>query len=185
LLLNLIKAMSFEQIAPRNRSTYVEALYAQNVAFVEDKYPPEVLLGHVAVANRLIVEKNFDLMASNEKFTIQYEGFSSESSTSMLDFFPGLKRWMFIELLDVAGNDLIYKIASKFLEVPYEYRCGWPDITMWKDKELKFVEVKAPGDNLRDSQKKIFADFAKPLGMEFILVGVSDANEYQSYPLGQ
>lgn len=176
LLLNLIKAMSFEKISPRNRSTYIEALYAQNVVFEDDKFSPEALLGRVAVADKITVEKNFDLMTSREKFTIQYDGFSSASSTSMLDFFPSLNRWMFVELLDVAGNKLMHSIASKFIESPYEYRRGWPDITMWKNNKLEFVEVKAPGDRLQDSQKKIFSNFAKPLGLNFTLVDVCDAD---------
>ncbi len=174
LILNLIKAMSFEKIAPRNRSTYVEALYAQNVAFEEDRFSPEALLDRVAIADVRTVEKNFDLMASREEVAIKYEGLSSTSSTSMLDFFPGLERWMFVELLGVAGNELIHSIASKFMKAPYEYRRGWPDLTIWKDNELKFVEVKAPGDKLRDSQKKIISVFAKPLRLNFILAGVRE-----------
>lgn len=177
LILNLIKAMSFERVAPRNRSTYVEALYAQNVAFEEDRFSPKVLLDRVAIADVCTVGKNFDLMASREKIAIQYEGNSSASSTSMLDFFPGLERWMFVELLCVAGNELMHSIASKFIEAPYEYRRGWPDLTIWKGKELKFVEVKSPGDKVRDSQKRIISDFAKPFGLNFILAGVSDAND--------
>ncbi|MGH8497256.1 MAG: VRR-NUC domain-containing protein [Methylococcales bacterium] len=92
----------------------------------------------------------------------------------MLDFFPGLERWMFVELLDVAGNKLMHSIANKFIEAPYEYRRGWPDITMWKNGELRFVEVKAPGDKVRDSQKKIITEFSKPLGLSFFLAGVRD-----------
>ncbi|MGH8556402.1 MAG: hypothetical protein ACRESZ_02850 [Methylococcales bacterium] len=70
LILNLIKAMSFEKIAPRNRATYVEAVYAENVAFDEDRFSPEVLLAHVATADRRTVERNFDLMASRKTLTI-------------------------------------------------------------------------------------------------------------------
>jgi hypothetical protein len=174
LVLNLIKAMSFDKIAPRNRSTYIEALYAQNVAFDEDRFPPEALLGRVAAADRRTVEKNFYVMASRETLTVQYDGFSSTSSTSMLDFFPGLECWMFVELFEVAGNKLMHDIASKFMQAPYEYRRGWPDITMWKDGELRFIEVKAPGDKVRDSQKKIITEFSKPLRLNFSLAGVTD-----------
>lgn len=172
LLLNLIKAMSFPSIPARNRSTYVEAIYAQNVAFAEDRFSVERLLAQVARADKPTVEKNFDLMASRDTLTVQYEGFTSTSSTSMLDFFPGLERWMFAELLDVAGNRLLHEIASKFSEAPYDYRRGWPDITMWKNGELRFVEVKAPGDKLHESQRTIIGTFAKPLGLKFSLVGV-------------
>ncbi len=174
LLLNLIKAMSFKNVAPRNRATYIEALYAQNVAFSEDRFSVARLLEQVANADRHVVESNFDLMASRETLVVQYEGFSSASSTSMLDFFPGLERWMFVELLAVAGNALLHRIASKFAQAPYEYRRGWPDITMWRSDELRFVEIKAPGDRLHESQRTIINEFAKPLGLHFSLAGVYD-----------
>lgn len=176
LILNLIKAMSFEQIAPRNRSTCIEALYAQNVAFDEDRFSPEELLNNVAKADARTIERNFDLMASRENISYKYEGISFTSSTSMLDYFPGLERWMFIELFKVTGNELIYNIASKFIQAPYEYRRGWPDLTIWRDNELKFVEVKAPGDKLQNSQKVIIENFAKPFGLNFVLAGVIETN---------
>jgi hypothetical protein len=66
----------------------------------------------------------------------------------------------------------MHRIASKFAQAPYEYRRGWPDITMWKGSELRFVEVKAPGDKLQQSQKTIVNEFAKPLGLNFSLGGV-------------
>jgi hypothetical protein len=172
LLLNLIKAMSFKSLDLRNRATYIEALYAQNVAFEEDRFDRASLLKQVLTADQQMVEKNFEVMASRETLVVKNGGFTSSSSTSMLDFFPGLERWMFVELLAAAGNALLYKIASKFAEAPYEYRRGWPDITMWRADELRFVEVKGPGDRLHDSQKKIIAEFAKPMGLHFTLASV-------------
>lgn len=172
LLLNHIKAMSFKSIAPRNRSTYIEAIYAQNVAFAEDHFPLEQMLAQVKISDRHVVERNFDLMTSRMALVVQHEGFSSTSSTSMLDFFPGLERWMFVELLEVAGNSLLHSIASKFSQAPYVYRRGWPDITMWKNGELRFVEVKAPEDRLHESQRTIITEFVKPFGLHFSLAGV-------------
>ncbi len=177
LLLNLLKAMSFKNLAPRNRATYIEALYAQNVSFAEDRFEIAALLKQVLAADQQTVERNFELMASRETFVVQYQGFESSSSTSVLDFFPGLKRWMLIELLAVAGNELLHQIASKFAQAPYDYRRGWPDITMWRDGELRFVEVKGPGDRVHESQKKIVAEFAKPLGLHFTLASVLEGTQ--------
>lgn len=172
LLLNLIKAMSFSNLAPRNRSTYIEALYAQNVAFDEDRFSVNQLLAQVAISDSDTVERNFNLMASRDEMAIQYSGISSTSSTSMLDYFPGLERWMFIEMLSVAGNKLMHQIATKFSQDPYEYRRGWPDITIWKDGKLRFVEVKAPRDRLQESQRTIINEFAKPFSLDFSIAGV-------------
>lgn len=175
LLLNLIKAMSFNDLPTRLRCAYVEAIYAQNVAFEQDRYAPEDLLDQIPRATRAQVERNFDLMISRGPFVEQYEGFTSTSTTSILDFFPGLERWMLVELMAVAGHELIQRIASKFAHDPYEYRRGWPDITMWRDGELRFVEVKAPGDTLGKSQKKIAAEFAAPFELNFYLASVNAA----------
>lgn len=177
LLLNLIKAMSFKEVGYRNRATYIEALYAQNVAFEEDRFASATLLQQVLVSDTATVEKNFEVMASREITVERYAGIGSSESTSMLDFFPGLERWMFVDLLATAGNTLLHKIASKFAENPYEYRRGWPDITMWREGELRFVEVKGPGDRLSESQKKIITEFAKPLGLNLSLASVFEGSQ--------
>ncbi len=80
---------------------------------------------------------------------------------------------MLLELLTVAGSDLLHRIATIFATNPYEYRRGWPDITMWRDGQLRFVEVKAPGDSLGKSQKVIAQMFAIPLGLDFTLLDVT------------
>ncbi len=79
---------------------------------------------------------------------------------------------MLLELFEVAGVDLLHRIATIFATDPYEFRRGWPDITMWRDGVLRFVEVKAPGDSLGKSQKTIAQHFAVPLGLDFSLVDV-------------
>lgn len=82
---------------------------------------------------------------------------------------------MLVELFQVAGYDLLHCIASTFARDPYEYRRGWPDLTVWKDGQLRFVEVKAPGDSLGKSQKTIAATFGAPLGLDFSLAAVVPA----------
>ncbi len=43
---------------------------------------------------------------------------------------------------------------------------------MWRERQLRFVEVKAPGDSLGKSQKVIAQTFAVPLGLDFTLLDV-------------
>jgi hypothetical protein len=172
LLLNLIKAMSFPTIEPRNRGTFIEALYAQNVAFDEDRYDLDWLLRNVEVATKEQIESNFLLMCSRKKYTRITDYGSSTDSSSMLDSFPGIKKRMFVDLYDALGNQKLLEIARIFGEDPYEYRKGWPDITMWKDGKVRFLEVKSPGDQVHKSQVTIIDKFMKPLGLEFSLVDV-------------
>ena len=94
----------------------------------------------------------------------------------MLDFFPGLKLSMFLELLEALGKNKIFEIAKIFSIDPYEYRKGWPDLTIWRNGIVKFLEVKSPGDSLSQSQKKIIRTFIKPLKLNFALIDVNVSN---------
>lgn len=175
LILNLIKAMSFKKVPVRNRATYVEALYAQNVAFEEDRYDPSKLLSNVRRSTEKQVARNFDAMADRKTFRFQFGWGTSTTSTTMLDFFPGLERAHFLGLMRALGNDVIYEIAKVFATDPYEYRKGWPDLTIWQGRKVAFKEVKAPGDALRKSQRKIIGDILMPLNMDIAIVDVRTA----------
>jgi hypothetical protein len=93
-----------------------------------------MLLANVAAADRQTVARNFESMASRETLSNPRGGCKETSSISMLDFFPGLESWMFLELLEVAGNELMHRIACKVMEAPYDCLGGWPDLTIWKDR---------------------------------------------------
>lgn len=169
LLLNLIKCMSFRSLPIHHRLTYSEAIYAQNIAFEKEKVAVKHLLGTLLQATQTQVQRNFSLMLDRGSFTVVRGSIRSTSTGSVLDYFPNLESWMLFELFQVAGRALIHRTATVFARDPYEYPRGWPDITMWKDCQLRFVEVKAPGDTLSQSQKIIAAQFADPLGLDFVL----------------
>lgn len=175
LLLNLIKCMSFPLLPTRHRMTYIEAIYAQNIAFKEDRVPVTQLLDSLQRATPEQVKRNFISMLPEPPPSPlrRLLGNTPAPRYSVLDYFPELETWMLLELLQVAGHDLLLRIASIFASDPYEYRKGWPDITMWKDGQLRFVEVKAPGDALGKSQRTIASTFAGPLGLDFSLAAVT------------
>lgn len=179
LLLNLIKCMSFPVLPERHRMTYIEALYAQNIAFKEDRVPVSRLLYALQHATPEQVKRNFASMLPPPPPGPLRRLLSGTPQTrpSVLDYFPELETWMLLELLEVAGHDLLLRIASLFSSNSYEYRKGWPDITMWKDGVLRFVEVKAPGDALGKSQRTIATTFAAPLGLDFSVAVVTAITE--------
>lgn len=84
---------------------------------------------------------------------------------------------MFLGLFRTAGVELLHRIATKFSQDPYECRRGWPDLTLWRGSELRFIEVKAPGDRIQPSQRKVIEEFAGPLKLDFTLVEVLAARE--------
>ncbi len=65
LILTLIKAASFEALDARNSDTFVEALYAQNVAFDQDRFAPERLIATVSNATRRQIERNWKVIAAS------------------------------------------------------------------------------------------------------------------------
>lgn len=172
LLLNLIKCMSFPDLPLHHRLTYVEAIYAQNIAFDSEKVSVKHLLEALLQATHQQIQRNFDLMVDRGPFSIKRGPITSTSSGSILDYFPGLEPWMLIELFEVAGPGLLHRIAIIFARDPYEFRRGSPDLTVWKNEHLRFVEVKAPSDSLGKSQKTIATTFSILLGLDFSLAAV-------------
>ena len=113
-------------------------------------------------------------MSSKDSHTTVRGGITSISDISMLDFFPHLNKKLFIDLYKNLGNEQLHDIASIFSEAPYEYRRGWPDLTIWKNGIVNFCEVKSPGDNIHKSQKTIINKIMKPLKLNFKLIDVSE-----------
>jgi hypothetical protein len=177
LILNLIKAMSFPIISLRHRCICTEALYAQNVAFQEDRFDVEVMLSQVAKATPAQIASNYKRMVSreahSEKGTVTSGvTWTSVSTQSMLDHFPHLELWMFLELHAALGNKLLRHIAGVFATDPYTLRGGWPDLTIWKSDQVRFVEVKAPGDKRQPRQRVLFDMILKPLSLDVVIANV-------------
>ncbi|ACN14289.1 hypothetical protein HRM2_11770 [Desulforapulum autotrophicum HRM2] len=182
LILNLIKAMSFPEIGMDHRCTFIEALYAQNVAFEKDRFEIPWLLKNIKSATKNQVKKNFARMISTEEYEVVYEmggdTWTQTKSESVLQYFPFLEGWMLIQLYENLGGDSIYKIAQIFATDPYKYRKGWPDLTIWKDGEVKFLEVKSPNDTMRKSQETIISKIMNPLNLDFAFVKISSTPSY-------
>lgn len=56
------------------------------------------------------------------------------------------------------------RIAKSFMEAPYTFRAGWPDLIIAAESDLKLVEIKTT-DKLHSSQKMTISDFLLPLGL--------------------
>lgn len=84
------------------------------------------------------------------------------------EFFPRVNREFLLQLGKVLGSELLAKIAQIFVTQPYDFRAGWPDLTLLKDSAVRFVEVKTT-DLLRTEQIRIIENFSKPLGLDFAI----------------
>lgn len=149
LILTLLKAASFEALSERNADTFVEALYAQNVAFDEDLFDPDKLIATVLRAPLRQIEKNWRII--------------SASAGDTPAFYPRV-RWSHVHgLYQHLGMERLAAIARIFASAPYDFRAGWPDLTLWRQGEVRFVEVKAPGDQLHASQSRLISRLLVPL----------------------
>ncbi len=158
LILTLIKAASFEVLDVRNAGTFVEALYAQNVAFDRDRFAPERLIATVSNATRRQIERNWKVIAA--------------SAGNSPAYYPNVREQHVISLFDTLGPDRLAEIAAVFATAPYDLRAGWPDLTLWQDGKVKFVEVKGPSDSFHASQARLISKLLLPLGFEVGLAEV-------------
>lgn len=158
LMLTLIKAASFAKLATRNADTFIEALYHQNVAFEEDRFDPEEMVDAVRRATR-------DQLAQNWKVI-------SATAGTTPAFYPKVT-WSHVEgLFDALGNERLAQIAAIFATAPYDMRAGWPDLTLWRDGRIMFVEVKSPTDQMHASQSRLISTVLVPLGFDTVLLEV-------------
>tara|TARA_R110002049_G_scaffold2750_3_gene21822 strand:- start:9453 stop:10742 length:1290 start_codon:yes stop_codon:yes gene_type:complete len=162
----VIKAMSFPTIPSSIKNIGIEALYDHNVSSSDNYFETVWLLENVRNASRDQVSRNAQFILSMPR-----------GDSRITDYYPDLEQWMFLGLFDALGTETLYSIATIFSEDPYEFRKGWPDITMWKGNKVRFLEVKAPGDKVHKSQWIINRRFNKPLSLDFAIV---DVQPYES-----
>ena len=158
LILSLIKAASFPEIPPADRSTFIEAIYAQNVWPETRKCKKQWLLRNILAADPARIAANFLAMTSPPGQT--------------LVFFPTLTLSKILGLYAALGNERLHAIARLFAKAPYTQRSGWPDLTLWRGQDVVFKEVKAPGDELQGSQERIITTILRPLGYDVELVEI-------------
>ena len=150
LILTLIKCASFDRLEARNSDTFIEALYAQNVSFAEDRFDPRRLIETVSRATIGQLERNWAVISATAGDTPAY--------------YPRV-RWEHVAgLFRELGNERLASIARLFAGAPYDMRAGWPDLTLWRDDQVRFIEVKAPSDQLHASQTRLISTILVPLG---------------------
>lgn len=158
LILTLIKAASFDPVPARLGDTFIEAIYAQNVAFDEDCFTHRQLLTTIRKASRKQIEANWKVLSATAGQTPAY--------------YPSVRSEHVLELFDHLGVDRLHAIAERFATASYDLRAGWPDLTLWRDGEVRFVEVKAPGDSTHASQARLTSNLLVPLGFRVGLAEV-------------
>lgn len=158
LILTLIKAASFPKLPVRHADTFIEALYAQNVAFGEDRYPRGQLVNAVRKADLARIASNWQIIAAEAGTTPR--------------FYPRVERHHVLGLFEALGPGRLAEIADIFATAAYDLRAGWPDLTLWRGNDIRFVEVKAPSDSLHAKQVRLINTVLRPLGFDTALAEV-------------
>lgn len=164
LILQLIKAASFPNFPVSHRSTLVEALYHLSSE-------PEVrtLLQNIRKSNVRRIRRTMETMLGAP---VPSWLFLARASDLTFEFFPHLKAWHLLEAYKILGANRLAEIAEVFAGDPYTYRSGWPDLSVWKNDDIAFKEIKGPNDTLRESQRKTIGDILIPLGCSVAIVEV-------------
>ena len=85
--------------------------------------------------------------------------------------YPRLNYDFLVNLHRVIGGKFLSQIATIFFKNPYDYRSGWPDITVVENGKVFFVEVKTT-DRFHASQLRFAEELAKPLKLMCSIVQV-------------
>ncbi|KGJ89616.1 VRR-NUC domain-containing protein [Colwellia psychrerythraea] len=86
--------------------------------------------------------------------------------------YPDLSVNLAVALFDALDTNDFINVAKKISEDPYDFRKGWPDLTIIKDNEIRFVEVKTT-DKLKKSQMKTIPEMDSILPCVFSVLKVS------------
>lgn len=76
--------------------------------------------------------------------------------------YPRVRKEFLVSLGCVLQTDFLAQVATVFMKKPYDYRSGWPDLTVIEARAVSFVEVKTT-DRFHQSQLRFANEVAKPL----------------------
>jgi hypothetical protein len=95
------------------------------------------------------------------------------------DHHSGLSVQLAEALINHVAREVFTRLACKFSEAPYQYRAGWPDLTLIRGSRVKFVEVKTT-DKLHESQLITIPVMRSILPFEFEVAYLSRSSAVSS-----
>ncbi|MEH6345276.1 MAG: VRR-NUC domain-containing protein [Bermanella sp.] len=159
LILNVIKALMLDKLAELNIfndrgdacSRYLEAQLT-------------ILHEHTGVLVSSIRQTSKDKFISNFQEII--------NSSYIKSSYPNLSVNLAVALFDALNTNDFINVAQKISEEPYDFRKGWPDLTIIKDNKVRFIEIKTT-DKLKKSQMKTIPAMDSILPCLFSVLKVS------------
>ena len=167
-ILTIIKALTIdilEKYSKRGRefaiTSFLEGLFElvrNPPKDYERQIDPEIFLNEIVEAIQ---------STSKEKFLENFDEIISDAFVSKT--YPGLTLPFASAFVDAVERGDLVNITKKFYTDPYTYRAGWPDLTLVKGEEIKFVEAKK-NDSLNRKQLRTINDMKSLTRSKFFVV---------------
>jgi hypothetical protein len=157
-MLTLLKAASFERLPARHADHFVEGLYTPSTSPLIEWFDPNDLVRAVPGVTEARLRRNWDVISATTRDSPAY--------------YPRVRWEHVLGLFEVLGAERLGRIAEVFATAPYDFRAGWPDLTLWRGGDLRFVEVKSPTDQMHASQARLITTLLLPLGFDVALAEV-------------
>ncbi len=113
------------------------------------------------------IEENYVKLTDNAPMVRgdygMFNPYSSFSKKMILDFSKCFDRETLVELV---------KLISSNLYSSEKYTFGWPDLTLYKDGQVRFIEVKAKRDRWRENQEQLYLNVLQPMRLDVRLVNL-------------
>lgn len=93
------------------------------------------------------------------------------TNSSINAYYPRVQQDFLYVLAETIPVSLRIRLLQTYMLKPYDYRAGWPDLTVIRNGELSFIEVKTT-DRLHESQLRFATEVAVPLGLECQVIQV-------------
>jgi len=160
-ILTILKALMLDKLIEYNIfkdrddacNRYLEAQFTT----LQDRLN-EIILSISSISKNQYL-KNFKEIISQPYIALSYPDLSTAFASAMYD---------------AIDTNIFIKIAKQFAEDPYTYRKGWPDLTLVKDKEVLFIEIKT-NDKLHESQLITIPIMSKILPFRFSICKINNS----------
>lgn len=152
-ILNTLKAFALDKLTELNTFNSREDACTR---FLEAQFT--ILNDHKNELLNSILETSHDRFLNNFSEIINYK--------SVQEYYPGLSVEFAKHFGKSFDREVFLKVAEKIFQAPYDYRKGWPDLTLLNNEEVRFVEIKTT-DKLHQSQIQIIDKFSPLIPANF------------------
>lgn len=152
--LSLLKCACMDYLKlnePQGDATRVYRSYFEGQCEIHSEKSHEII-EQIRVATDEVVQANLKLLLKAVK-----------------GFYPEMDSRGMTAIWKAMGNETAVKIAEIFMQDPYGFRAGWPDLTLAKRGELRFIEVKT-SDKIHASQRDTIRELLLPIGEKVSVV---------------